>query len=540
MSEFQPLVVILLVLPTAYVSVFIHELGHALFGRAAGFVVTSLGVGAARPFCVIHVGRVRIYFSLGRRLQGLTFAIWPQIYPTRWRLVAFTAGGIVANGIAAALSVALWSWLSWGQAFWVTAAVVNSALGLVGLVPFNVKIANAPMRSDGALILQAIRWGTIETPPPMAIQTLAGLRGLWLSIGDTQMLRVYLLITAGAWSQLNEPDRAKAVYAEADALPESPLPSVRGLGSIVRAGLELEAGRLEDAARSLDAAEADYRAERHAIGLFVVSLGRASARVLSGDAAGGAADLEVLQADRLANRHPELFVAVLATRLRAAIAMSDLGAVERLLSEYDAIGRVRQSASRDLQVYRSVARLHIERGDPRSAEPAYRRVLAVLGELAGMWADPTERSSFLEARSALLAEARQCAETIGTTEEIELLINTTIQAPASAAEVAMKRDRRLRRMAFRVMLGNVVGIVATALIALIAPPMAAGPFALLAFFLIIFTAAGAFYRLFDLAIGRFVPRVRTFGGAVLLLLASCPWYGAVVFLLLALLDSRSR
>jgi len=61
---------------------------------------------------------------------------------------------------------------------------------------------------------------------------------------------------------------------------------------------------------------------------------------------------------------------------------------------------------------------------------------------------------------------------------------------------------------------------------------------LLAFFLIIFTAAGAIYRLFELVIGWFVPRVHTFGGGVLLVLACCPWIGALVVLLITLFDSR--
>ena len=45
-----------------------------------------------------------------------------------------------------------------------------------------------------------------------------------------------------------------------------------------------------------------------------------------------------------------------------------------------------------------------------------------------MWADPKERSSFLEARSALLAEGRrQCRETLGKTEEVERLIATILE-----------------------------------------------------------------------------------------------------------------
>jgi Peptidase family M50 len=537
MSAFEPLLFILFAVPMVYISVLIHELGHALFGRAAGFVVTSLGVGTGRPLCVIPVGGTRIYLSLAGRLAGLTFAFSPQMYPTRWRLVAFTAGGIIANGITAAVSLALWRWLAWGQTFWLTTAVVNGLLGLTSLIPFNVKIAGAPARTDGASILLAIRWGTIGMPGPLIIQSLAALRGLWLSIGDTQMLRVYLWAAAEAWSQLDEPNRATALCTEADALPECPLTSVRSLGSFVRAGVELKEGHHEDAARWLDSAEADYRATGNTNGLFLVSLYRANARAIQGDAPGGATDLEDLQGDRLAKSHPELFVAVVVIRLTAAIAGSDLAAVERLLSEYEAVNRAHRSASLDFQVYKSVARFHIGRGDPLSAEPAYRRVLASISELAGMWADPTERSSFLEGRSALLAEARQCAETVGKSEEVERLIATILEPPPSAAEAAIERDRRLRRLAVRVMLGNVVGIVATMPVAVILPRAAAAPFAALAFLLVFFTGAGALYRLFDVVVGRFIQRPRAYGGGVMLILACCPWWSAGIILMLTFFDS---
>jgi len=75
------------------------------------------------------------------------------------------------------------------------------------------------VRNDGALILQAIRWGTIGMPSPITIQTVAGLRSLFVSIGDTQILQQFLWGAAGAWSQLDDSDRAQALCAEADALP---------------------------------------------------------------------------------------------------------------------------------------------------------------------------------------------------------------------------------------------------------------------------------------------------------------------------------
>ena len=36
-----------------YVSIFAHELGHALAGWAMGFTITSFGLGIGRPFAVL-------------------------------------------------------------------------------------------------------------------------------------------------------------------------------------------------------------------------------------------------------------------------------------------------------------------------------------------------------------------------------------------------------------------------------------------------------------------------------------------------------
>ena len=43
----EPLLHFLILLPAVYLSVIIHEAGHAVIGKAFGFVVTSLGLGTA-------------------------------------------------------------------------------------------------------------------------------------------------------------------------------------------------------------------------------------------------------------------------------------------------------------------------------------------------------------------------------------------------------------------------------------------------------------------------------------------------------------
>ena len=92
----DPLIVLALLLPVTHVSVFVHELGSAVMGRAAGLVVKSSGIGTGRPFLVMTVGGTRVFRCRSRPLQGLTFCYFSSFSPDRRRMVPFLAGGIVA------------------------------------------------------------------------------------------------------------------------------------------------------------------------------------------------------------------------------------------------------------------------------------------------------------------------------------------------------------------------------------------------------------------------------------------------------------
>ncbi len=84
-----------------------HEAGHALIGMALGFVVTSVGLGTARPLLIIPMGRTRLYLNLSQPFQGITFAFLPRPHPDRRRMAAFVSGGIAANALFAAASLLL-------------------------------------------------------------------------------------------------------------------------------------------------------------------------------------------------------------------------------------------------------------------------------------------------------------------------------------------------------------------------------------------------------------------------------------------------
>src|SRR5262249_39238551 len=109
------LVLLLAIYPVLYVSSVGHELGHALMARWNGFLVSSFGMGLGRPIWVGGWRGSRVYLCWKRPLQGFTFAVMAQVYPTRRQFVAMLAGGVLANFVLAAVALLLWLLLPWGQ-----------------------------------------------------------------------------------------------------------------------------------------------------------------------------------------------------------------------------------------------------------------------------------------------------------------------------------------------------------------------------------------------------------------------------------------
>src|SRR6516164_2825991 len=87
--------------PILIVSVFIHELGHAVVAWLTGFAVHSFGIGQARPVWVFNLRNTRVFFCWRGHSSGLTFAHPLRVFPSRRMLVAFYFGGVLANLLCA-------------------------------------------------------------------------------------------------------------------------------------------------------------------------------------------------------------------------------------------------------------------------------------------------------------------------------------------------------------------------------------------------------------------------------------------------------
>jgi hypothetical protein len=538
MTQIDPLTFGLAYLPIHYLSVFAHEVGHALAGRAAGYVVTSLGLGFARPLCVFRIGGVRVFLCAVKPHGGVTFAFHPRLLPSRPSALAMLSGGILSNCGLALAGLALLRWADWGRDAWLALFLVNGWQAIGSLVPFRFRVGKAVLQSDGALILQTLRSGTYHQPPTATVQGVEVIQALSSSIGDRVLSHASLLAGAEAWVDLEDFERADALLARAATQPDCEMPAIRGLGGCVRAQIALGAGRLDDAEAEIDAAATAFRSGEGDVGTLLVSLQRIEARFHRGDASGAACDLESLRSDPLVRGRPALGLAAVVLRLAAAIAADDPPEVERLLGEYETLRRKLPSATRDLKTYRAVARFHARRGDRAAAWPAYRRVLASIVEIADSWADPAESVRFLDRHRGLAEEARLCLASLGRAEEADRLV-APILAPENPmgrrAEAVRLRDRRLRGIGLRIMLVNVVVLAFAAWAVLSLPARDAVPFFVLAMLLALFTLTGALYLAFDLTLGRLVPLLRGTGGAVILILACCPWLIGMMSILFNLL-----
>jgi tetratricopeptide (TPR) repeat protein len=533
----DPLIVLALLLPVTYVSIFVHELGHAVMGRAAGFVVSSFGIGTARPFLVMTVGGMRVFLCRSRPLQGLTFCYIPSFSPGRRRMVPFLAGGIVANGLLAVLALALWRWSPAGQVLWPTLLWVNGFLAVTNLVPFQKKIGATYLRSDGRLIVLALLKRTGSMPAPSFIQFEKALRGLWQSIGDRLVLQSNLHYSAACWVELGDLDRAEAELAEAGPLLEIRPPGLFARETLVRAAIAIARGKLAEAAAAIESARHSLREESDEIGVLYAEVARIQLLILGGDAARASAEIEALAASARARSYPPLRVELAATRLTVALARADTGEVEAALVHYHSLRKWQPSATRDLRVYSAVANYFAGLEDWEKAAPAFQTAIAAIEETATACAQPPMVAGFLERQAEFLMKAADCFRRLNKAEAAEKFVKPLLSASGfqrRISEAPHERNRRMFRIGLRLMAVDAlcaVGLVAAAISLVIY--FGRGPngpifFVLVAFEFMVFTAVAGLYLLFHATIGRLIPTLRESGGAVVLILSAIPWLALII------------
>lgn len=131
-----------------FVSVAVHEGGHAVAAAIVRFKVWSVGIWPFRLYrtkdCFWRVGRAHL------KLAGFVVALPDDGQNIRRREMAVTAAGpgastLAAVGFGVAMADAGGSWLSWPGALFGSAALLSLYFGLLGFLP----IRSARFVSDG-------------------------------------------------------------------------------------------------------------------------------------------------------------------------------------------------------------------------------------------------------------------------------------------------------------------------------------------------------------------------------------------------------
>lgn len=429
-------------------------------------------------------------------------------------------GGLAANGLCAAAALLAALCFPAGIPAFVCGifAAVNALLGASNLLPFDMKVGRGMLRSDGKILLKAIRTRSVTPLPPDVIQTATGCRPLWHAIGDRRMDRLYTLCAASSWLDLGSAARAEALFAEAVAI-DAPHLHIDWLEACLRANLALARGEVAGARAAL--VEVERLTDPAALeGRYLLDLLRANLLQIQGELTQAMAAYEALSLDPVGERCSDLVSSALAAQLRTACIAGDRDAVIAVRARYE-VRRTQPSEVHNLHFYGLLARFATGRGD--DARDAYHRALQAIVVLAGPWRDPSDKATFLEAQRTLIEEAR-------------LVLDVASAAPLLSAiethqpdSVLMAWDEGYRRWSRCLMLINVVSSVPLVLLASALGRPQGGPAMFLAVLLAFFTLLGVLYLLFDLAAGKLFPSLKRLTGFILLSLAAMPWVGGVLF-----------
>ncbi len=222
-------------------AVVIHELGHAIVGRAAGLGIAAIGLGfGIEPAVGARMFGCRLY--LGEGGGGLTVIVPRQWVIRRWQLIAVSAGGPVASLLTAVTSGVIW--LTAGGPGWAVFGVINFAATVLTLIPHIWDSPAGPLPSDGLSLWQLLR--PTSAPALSAVGTARFFQSLLRTTGEPRPFVLYADLAAIEWALLDAPAVAARWRAEADAA------RIRSVGRLERAVERLADGVLTPGVDKVD------------------------------------------------------------------------------------------------------------------------------------------------------------------------------------------------------------------------------------------------------------------------------------------------
>ena len=357
---------VLFLYPALFAAVAVHETGHALFARIAGYTVTSLGLGAAHPVWTFTLpGAVRVFLCRDAPTLGTCWTISAERLPTRRARALLFAGGGAANLAVAVVSFVLWRDFH-GGGVWLALFVMNALLAVMNLLPVRLRLPGSggtkAVASDGLQAASLFWTRRVRAEPPASE---LGFQSLWQAVGDTRTERFRLC--AAAFAAIGGGDIAAAEsYADAaHALPLDPVSDAHLW--FLQAQFALSRGDTNAATESLAQARASYTAQNAAGSVFLCDLLRVQALPIA----------DALPAWETLARQPFARRADAATPLAASRLLlftrsgtGDAATLETLLARYERARRNHRTDAEDAAVYAAVATWRDAHGDPVGAQLA--------------------------------------------------------------------------------------------------------------------------------------------------------------------------
>ncbi|MBB5206230.1 Zn-dependent protease [Inhella inkyongensis] len=258
--------VVLLALPTLQAPLWLHEIGHLVAGRLAGFKARAMLVGRWQ----LDFGPLRLSRSRVPHPGGLALMSPHPEYTRRRDWALYLSGGVVINLLSAGLALGLAAqWRGWTLLLVLGFAAVSLVLGLVNLLPLRVQ----GFVTDGGHLLGLLRGsGDSEARLLCAALSAQGAGGSRYADWDPALLAraaqraesadvraMVSLLRAIHAEDRNEPEQAMRHYGElADLLVSSQLScvpvSLQGHYLLPVAGFLASQGEVQAAQRWLEGA----------------------------------------------------------------------------------------------------------------------------------------------------------------------------------------------------------------------------------------------------------------------------------------------
>ncbi len=421
------------------VSVFLHELGHAIAARTGGYLVTSFGIGNGRPLAVFRLPRSGTLLYLCRfrlHFSGVTWVVFLKGLPTRVSDLSVACGGALLNAlIACGAALALTSFELRAVPFlsvWVPTVVVllvNSVLALSFFMPRRTSTAEQGILiSDGLQALSVLfpsrLRGKIAGSAAAPLRTLRQKRAFWKSIGDSTMLCVALIRAAEAYRELGDEDTARACWKELSVLEVMPAAAPYQRAWDLLLGVRFNG--VADPASALDEAERLFQTIGNRTGVLIVARERQMRFELQTNQINPNTRLASLQTEALANGDAPLALSFLADRIelqgtsllqggpKGKELVAGLAILERLASQYDAARVEIESSVLDVRVYAKIASVRAALKDDGGAAVAYERALSAARRVyAALAFDPDIQSRFAARQATLITTAVECCRRLG-------------------------------------------------------------------------------------------------------------------------------